>query len=171
MNMPQDRPSQGAPQQPHPAGPHGAPTVQFVAQTPPPPKVARPKEFTAVWALGLASLLAVVLGISLDENGVNAWHTVHAWGGLAVVAAAVTLAPVLAPSFGVTPLRAAQAAAVGAGALVLYWVLFVLPVVGSNTSLLTTIGVAAGALAAWTAPGRERAASPEPEPGPTGHSW
>ncbi|HEV7207076.1 MAG TPA: hypothetical protein VGN18_20920 [Jatrophihabitans sp.] len=158
MNMPQgpgapntfpDPQAQpGAPAQHHPAGPHGAPTVQFVAQNPPPPKAVRPKVFTSIWTLGLVSLLGVVLGISLDENGVNAWHSVHAWGGVAVLGAVLTLAPVLGHSFGLTPPRARQVAAGGAGALVLYWVLFVLPVVGSNTSLLTTIGVAAGVVAA-----------------------
>ena len=160
MTMPQDPP----------AGPaHNSPTVQFVAQNPPPPKAARPKEFTTIWTLGLVSLLAVVLGTSLDENGANAWHTVHAWGAVALLGAALTLAPAVGPSFGLTPLRAGQVAVAGAGALVLYWVLFVLPAVGSNTSLLTTVGVAAGVVAAWLAPGRERAASPEP--GATGHSW
>lgn len=161
MTIPQD--------QQHPAGPHGAPTVQFVAQNPPTAKPARPKVFTTIWTLGLISLLAVVLGISLDENGANAWHSVHAWGGVAIAGAALTLVPVLGQSFGLTPRRAGQVAAGGAAALALYWVLFVLPVAGSNTSLLTTIGVAAGTAAAWIAPGR--ATAPEPGAGPQNHSW
>jgi hypothetical protein len=46
-------------------------------------------------------------------------------------------------------------------------VLFVLPSVGSNTSLLTTIGVAAGAVAAWLAPGK----TPADGRPPAGNAW
>ena len=97
----------------------------------------------------------MTLGLTLKEDGRNQWDTVHAWGALAIAGAALTLAPALGRSVGLTPLRAWQAAACGAGALVLFWVLFTLPSVGSNVSLLTTIGVAAGLIAAWVAPGRE----------------
>ena len=40
--------------------------------------------------------------------------------------------------------------------LVLFWVLFTLPTVGSNTSLVTTVGAAAGIVAVWFAPGRDQ---------------
>ena len=119
-----------------------------------------------VWALGLVSVLAVVLGLSLKEDGRNQWDTVHAWGGLAIAGAILTLAPAFGRSVGLTPQRAWQAATCGAGALVLFWVLFTLPSVGSNMSLLTTIGVAAGVIAAWVAPGREPGSSgPSATPG------
>ena len=141
--MPQHGPNQ--------ASPYGPPAPQH------PPAA---KAVQLVWALGLVSVLAVVLGLSLKEDGRNQWDTVHAWGGLAIAGAILTLAPAFGRSVGLSPQRAWQAATCGAGALVLFWVLFTLPSVGSNLSLLTTIGVAAGLIAAWVAPGRE--------PGPTG---
>ena len=169
-NQPPQQPQyQGAPMQP------GYPVGQPI-QGPPPgwtggyaPTGAQPvsRTSTLIWALGLVSILGVVLGISLKEDGNNAWHTVHAWGGLAIAGAVLTLAPVAAHSFGMTALRAWQCAVIGAGALVLYWVLFVLPSVGSNTSLLTTVGVAAGAVAAWLAPGKAPAGGQPP----AGHTW
>lgn len=118
-------------------------------------KQPRDKAVTAIWALGLVSLAAVVLGLSLSEDGHNAWHTVHAWGALAILGAILTLAPAAAGGLNLSAQRAWQAAACGTGALLLFWVLFVLPSAGSNTSLAITVGVAAGIIAVWLAPGRE----------------
>jgi len=146
------------------SGAPGAPTQQFQtgsgnewtpAGPPRPQRPPVPKVINAVWALGLISVAATAIGLSVSENGANAWHSVHAWGGLAIAGALLTLAPALARALNLTPHRAWQVAACGAGALLLFWVLFVLPAVGSNTSLVLTIGVAAGAIAAWIAPGRE----------------
>ena len=166
---PNQPPYQGVSTQP------GYPVAQPVQ--PPPPgwtggyaaPEAQPVSRTSalIWTLGLVSILGVALGISLKEDGANAWHSVHAWGGLAIAGAVLTLAPVAGHSFGMTAARAWQTAVVGAGALVLYWVLFVLPSVGSNTSLLTTIGVAAGAVAAWLAPGK----APADGRPPAGNAW
>jgi hypothetical protein len=139
-----------------------APGQQTQYLPPQPSPAAKPQ--TAGWVLGLLSVLLVVLGISLDEDGANAWHTVHAWGGLAIAGAVLTLATVAGRSVGLGPQRAFQAAVAGAAALVLYWVLFVLPSVGSNTSLLTTLGVAAGVIAVWVAPGRGAAAGRQSAP-------
>jgi hypothetical protein len=150
----------------------GAPTTQFPPLQPEPLqpdlKQAVPKAFSAIWTLGLVSIAAIALGLSLKEDGHNAWHSVHAWGAVAVVGAVLTLTPALGHSMNLTRQRAWQVAACGAGALVLFWVLFVLPNVGSNTSLLTTVGVAAGIIAVWIAPGREQAADPAP---PQQHVW
>ncbi len=152
------QPTQQMPQHgPNQASPYGPPAPQH----PPAAKAVQP-----VWALGLVSVLAVVLGLSLKEDGHNQWDTVHAWGGLAIAGAILTLAPAFGRSVGLAPQRAWQAATCGAGALVLFWVLFTLPSVGSNLSLLTTIGVAAGLIAAWVAPGREPGSS-----GPQRHTW
>jgi hypothetical protein len=101
------------------------------------------------------SVIGVALGLSISENGSNAWHSVHAWGGLAILGALLTLAPAAAAALRMTHRRAWQVAACGAAALILFWVLFTLPSVGSNTSLLTTVGVGAGVAAVWIAPGRE----------------
>jgi hypothetical protein len=158
---------QGPPSGPIPTPPPGvpgAPTQQF--QTAPggqwqpagPPKPQRPpvpKVITAIWVLGLISVAATIVGLSVSEDGANAWKSVHAWGGLAIVGALLTLAPAMARSMNMTEHRASQVAVCGAGALLLFWVLFVLPAVGSNTSLVVTIGAAAGVIAAWIAPGRD----------------
>jgi hypothetical protein len=175
---------QHGPHGPHqgpPPGYAGQPTQQMPQQPPgqttqppsqPPqyggsaPQHPAAKAVQLVWTLGLVSVAAVVLGLSLKEDGRNQWDTVHAWGGLAIAGAILTLAPAFGRSVGLTPQRAWQAATCGAGALVLFWVLFTLPSVGSNMSLVTTIGVAAGVIAAWVAPGREDAPA-----GPQRPTW
>lgn len=175
MSTPQPPPGAGHPIQQPP--PHAAPTQQFEAAGggrwqpagPPqkPPQQPVPKVISVIWVLGLVSIAATVLGLTVDENGTNAWHTVHAWGGVAIVGAVLTLAPALAGTLNLTPHRAWQLAACGAGALLLFWVLFVLPEAGTNTSLVVTIGAAAGIIAAWIAPGREVASQQRPDL----HSW
>lgn len=148
---PQTLPPQAGPQQPPPGY---APVPPLYPPRQPSPA---PNGQPAAWALGLLSVLLVVLAISLEENGSNAWHSVHAWGVLAIAGAALTLAAVAGRSVGMGPQRSFQVAVAGAGGLVLYWVLFVLPAVGSNTSLLATLGVIAGVCAVWVAPGRAAA--------------
>jgi hypothetical protein len=114
-----------------------------------PPTSPAVRGANVIWALGIVALAGVILGLSIDEDGRNAWDSVHAWGAVAIVGAVATLAPVLGLSLGRSAERLAMVAACGAGALVLFWVLFTLPAVGSNTSLLVTVGVAAGIIAAW----------------------
>jgi hypothetical protein len=169
---PQGPQQQGPPNQP-PQG-YGDPTmainrpqeyqqpIQQPIQQPGPAAAPRPKGSGAVLVLGLVAVICVILGLSIAENGHTAWDSVNAWGGLAIAGALAVLAPALGRTIGLSQQRAWQVAICGAGALVLYWVLFVLPSVGSNTSLLTTIGVAAGLIAAWVAPGRASANSGPP---------
>ncbi len=91
---------------------------------------------------------------------------------VALVAAAMTAAPSFAATLRLTALRAWQVAAAGAAGLAFFWVLFVLPAVGSNTSLLSTVGVAAGMFGAWIAPGRQSGNPYGPPPGPPrGPTW
>lgn len=173
---PQGPPPQGPPAQhqgPPPGyqGYQGAPTQQFGPGGPPPQRPPMPRVFAAIWTLALVSVLATVLGLSLDEKGRNAWGSVHAWGGLAILGAVLTITPAVGHSFNLSRERAWQVAACGAGALVLFWVLFVLPTAGSNTSLLTTIGAAAGVIAVWIAPGREAVTGQGDASRPQGHSW
>lgn len=131
------------------------------------PAARRPGGATAaVVVLALVSVVAVVIGLSLKVSGVTGWHNVQAWGGLAVLGGLLTLAPALGGSV-LSPDRARQVAGCGAGALVLFWVLFVLPAVGTNASLIVTIGIAAGVIAAWVAPGR----TAETGRGPQDHTW
>jgi hypothetical protein len=137
---PQQGPGYGYP----PAGANGwpAPTHQLPAAAP---------GASTVWVLGLVAVIAVVAGLSISEDGRNAWDSVNAWGGLAVVGAILAAAGAWGPTFGLRGGRAPQLALVGAGLLGLFWVLLVLPSVGSNTSLVTTVGVLAGVAAAWKA--------------------
>lgn len=138
-------------QQPQPNQP-----VQNAAPAP------RSKGGGAILVLGLVAVAGVVLGLSIAENGHTAWESVNAWGALAIAGAIAVVAPALGRTVGLSEQRAWQVAVCGAGALVLFWVLFVLPSVGSNTSLLTTVGVAAGVMAAWIAPGRASASTSTP---------
>jgi hypothetical protein len=179
MNMPQPPQGYPAPQpQGPPPGPYqGPPSTQPFQTGPgqwtpsgPPPGPQRPpvpKVISAIWTLGLISIAATVLGLSLKEDGRNAWDSVNAWGGLAIAGAVLTLTPALAQSMSISRERAWQVSVCGAGALLLFWVLFVLPNVGSNTTLLVTIGAAAGAIAAWIAPGR----APTPGSQPDQNTW
>jgi hypothetical protein len=188
IQQPSGQSPQGPPQGP-PAGaqpgapPTAAPTQQFQSgpggewqpagpppkepKPPKPPKSPMAKVISAIWVLGLVSIAGTVIGLSVKENGENAWHSVHAWGGLAIAGAVLTLAPALAGSLNLTPHRAWEVATCGAGALLLFWVLFVLPAAGTNTSLVVTVGAAAGIVAAWIAPGREADAAQRPDQ----HSW
>ena len=171
----QHLPAPGRPPQAPPPGysPAGFPPPGMTSGPPPgmpPGPPDRPaqragKATQAVGILALISLAATVVGLSVDENDRNAWDSVHAWGAVAILGAVLTFAPLLRSALNLTAQRAWQVAACGAGALALFWVLFVLPAAGSNTSLVTTVGAAAGIIAAWIAPGREDG------PRPPGPSW
>jgi hypothetical protein len=160
IGSPPDQPAPIAPQAPPaaPVTPAASTNTSFPA--PPRPDAARHR---AVWAFGLVSLAATVIGLSVEEDGRNFWDSVNAWGGLAILGAVLTLAPVLRSTLNLSAHRAWQVAAAGAGALGLFWVLFVLPAAGSNTSFVTTIGAAAGFGAVWIAPGRETESGPQPQ--------
>jgi len=144
-----------------PPGPASGPVPGPAPFGPPAQRAAKATQ--AVGILAFVSLAATVVGLSVDENDRNAWDSVHAWGAVAILGAVLTFAPLLRSSLNLTAHRAWQVAACGAGALALFWVLFVLPAAGSNTSLVTTVGAAAGIIAAWIAPGREDGPRP---PGP-----
>jgi hypothetical protein len=123
----------------------------------PMPQAARSTDQRAQLIVAISagvSVLAVVLGLTLSEDGHKAWDTVHAWGALPILGAVLTVAPAIAGSMSLTAQRAWQVAAGGVGLLLLFWVLFTLPSVGSNVTLLVTVGVIAGMVAAWAAPGR-----------------
>jgi hypothetical protein len=161
---PQPRPPAGPP--PPSGHPSGPPTVQLPGPVAGPAH-QQPRPHVAVNLFAAASLAAVAIGISVPEDGQNAWHTVKAWGGVALVAAALTFAPAVGSAMRLSAYRAWQVAAGGAAGLALYWVLFVLPDIAKNTSLITTLGVAAGIVVAWIAPGRHAPGAPHP----TGPTW
>jgi hypothetical protein len=164
---PQAPPPPGPPAGPPPPGRSSGPPT---AQLPGPlagPVHQMPRPHVAVTLFAAASLTAVAIGISVPEDGNNAWHTVKAWGGVALVASALTFAPSVGSALRLSAYRAWQVAVGGASGLALYWVLFVLPDIAKNTSLITTLGVAAGIVVAWIAPGRHAPGAPPRPPGPT----
>jgi hypothetical protein len=122
--------------------------------------------------LGLVAIAGVVLGLLLKvENKVGAvggdaegkvklWDTMGwTWNWLAIVAAALTLIPAVRSAINISADLARSIAWVAAGALLLWWVLFVLPVIGLTTAFLATIGVAAGVGAVWLSRDNEAAPS------------
>jgi hypothetical protein len=151
-------PLQYAPAAPaaQPAPPPGYPQ-QYAQPGYPAPAASRSPQQKALAAVGIWGALAVVgvvCGISIPENDRTQWSSVHAWGALAIVATVLTLVPAVADSLSLPPSRGWQIATGGAGLLVFYWVLLVLPSTGSNMSLVTTVGVICGCIAAALAPGR-----------------
>jgi hypothetical protein len=118
--------------------------------------------------LGLVAVLGVVLGLLLKvenkvgvtggdaEGKVKLWDTTGwTWNCLAIVAAVLTILPAVRSVINISADLARTIALVAAGALLLWWVLFVLPVIGLTTAFLATIGVAAGVGAVWLS--REKA--------------
>lgn len=152
----------GTPAQPGASG--EPPTVQLPRVG---PAHQQARVHVAVTLFAAASLVAIAIGVSVPEDGHNAWHFVKAWAGVALVFAALTFAPSVGSAVRLSTHRAWQVAAGGAAGLALYWVLFVLPDIAKNTSLITTLGVAAGIVVAWIAPGRQAAGTS----GPPGSSW
>jgi hypothetical protein len=165
----QPPPNQPPPNQPPPnQGPAQGPPpgYWYPGQQLPPQQPGKPKVFGIIWALAGVAVVGVVLGLSIEENGNNAWHSVHAWGAVPIVGAVLTAATAYGTGGGLTARQAWKLAVTGAALLVVYWILLVLPQVGSNTSLLTTAGTVAGVLAVWIAPvPADRAQGPEVPPG------
>ncbi|MGI8879503.1 MAG: hypothetical protein ACR2KJ_03130 [Jatrophihabitans sp.] len=161
----QGQPMHGQPMQGQPMPGQGHPMPGGYRLQPMPAPSSVPLLSTS---LGAASIVLIVLGMSIDEHSVNNWHNYKAWGGVAIAAAALTLAGLVAPKLGWTSRLGWQLSALGAGLLVFFWVLFVVPDIQKNTSLLLSLGVAAGVGAVWLAPGREQAGPPGPGAPPRG---
>lgn len=110
-------------------------------------------------------MVAIVLALSIPENKRVGWSELQVWAGFAVVSAALVFAPVVRDSFKLSAERAWQVAAGGLGGLAFFWVLFVLPDIGRNTSFAATVAVAAAGLAVWSAPGRPDRSDQPDQPG------
>jgi len=136
----------------------GPPTAPLPPEAPPPPAAptATPDGSSiAAWGwLELLAVVALLLGLLLEENGSNLWDASEAWSIFAIVCAAAQLAPLLRKTLSWTEERAWLVAVVGAAGLVLYWLLIALPAISRNTSFAVTVAAAAAAGAAWLAPGR-----------------
>lgn len=109
---------------------------------------------------GVVAIVGVVLGLFIKESptdgapGVNLWDELsELWSLVAIVAAVVTLLPAVRGVVNLGEQQAWKIAAGGAAALVLWWVLFILPTINYNVSFLATVGVAAGVVAVWTSQG------------------
>jgi len=114
--------------------------------------------------LSLASITLTVLAVVLEENSSKLWDSSEAWSIFAIAAAVVTATPVVGSALNLTPPRAWIGSALGAAGLVAWWVLIVLPSIGSNIGLLATGATAIGVGATWLAPGRP---DPDAPSGPT----
>src|SRR3954466_2876062 len=104
-------PPPGYQQQPGPPPGYAGHPTQLIQRAAP---ASTTKAAQLVWVLGVVSVVAVTLGLSLKEDGRNQWDSVNAWGGLAIAGALLTLAPAVGRSLGLTPQRAWQVAACGA---------------------------------------------------------
>jgi len=108
--------------------------------------------------LGLVAVVGVVLGLLLkgDAGGTtdprSFWTQMGwTWAVLAIVAAVATLLPLARTAVGMSAKQVSTIVSIGAGILVLEWVLFVLPQISSNRAFLLTLAVLAAAGAAWRA--------------------
>lgn len=107
----------------------------------------------ATWCR-LAALVATPLGLSLPFDSTSMWATMTAWAAFAMLAAIVQAVPMFRPAAGATTERDWTVGAVGAGCLLLFWVLVALPNVASNTGFTLTVAAVAAAAGAAVAPGR-----------------
>ena len=145
------------------SGPAPAPEPPVMpAADEPPPAAAAPAATSSgggvsiePWGwLALLAVVGVLLGLLVDEDGANLWDASEAWSIFAIASSVAVLAPLLRKTLKWTDERAWTVAAMGAGGLVLYWLLLVLPSIARNTSFAITVGVAAAVGAVWLAPGR-----------------
>lgn len=100
------------------------------------------------------ALLLVVLGISIDmdERGSVLWSDTWTWAGFATLMA-------LAQGAALLPRSALSGVgwtigAVGAGGLLLFWTLLMLPMISTNLAFLVTLGTACAAAAVMLSPDR-----------------
>lgn len=140
--------------------------------TPPPPAGASPPDATGGTSTkaprspgvglninppivaGLLGVIALVLAIFLKEAGTNLWDALsEAWAIFAIVAAVLALVPSFASALSLRQRVAWQIGAGSVGALLLWWVLFILPNIARNTSFLATLAIAAIAIGVWLSPG------------------
>jgi hypothetical protein len=130
----------------------GPPTASIPPQSDPPP---HGESGLPPWGLlALLAVVAVVLGLFVEEDGVNLWDASEAWSVFAIVCAIAQLAPLLRRTLRWSAERAWLVGVIAAAGLVLYWLLIALPAIARNTSFAITVGAAAAAGAAWLAPGR-----------------
>lgn len=105
--------------------------------------------------LHVLALLLVVLGISIDmdDRGGQLWGDTWTWAGFATLMALLQGAALLP--------RTAMGGvgwtlgAVGAGGLLLFWTLLMLPMISTNMAFLVTLGTACATAAVLLSPDRK----------------
>jgi hypothetical protein len=110
--------------------------------------------------LGVVAIIAILIGLLLEESAgegapsESLWDRTSAplWSIVAIVAAVATLLPALRSVVNVPARLAWTIGAVGAGYLVFWWVIFVLPDISLNVAFLVTLGVGAAVAAVVTSP-------------------
>lgn len=134
-----------------------APDATGGTPAPAPAKSGPNINVSAPMVFGIVAVAAIVLATFIKETEISFWDQFGGlWSLFAIAAALLTLLPALRTVVNVGAELAWKLAAGGAVALVLWWVLFVLPNIGqpqvANLTFLATVGVAAGVLAVWTSP-------------------
>ncbi|SDM85556.1 hypothetical protein SAMN05660642_03450 [Geodermatophilus siccatus] len=126
------------------------------------PRTARPpQERAARIGTGLTalSLLLLQLGLGLGFGETPLWSAVTLWSVFATLATLVGALPFagrVVPAARQHPDAAWKAAAAGLTGVAVFWVLVVLPQVGSDRGFVLTAALAALGAALWIAPSRSR---------------
>ncbi len=114
--------------------------------------VASKREPYALLALAAAAFVGVWL--LWPENDKIGAQRLKLWTVFVLASVALLFAPIVKKILRIDAQRAWQFAVAGASGLGFAWVAFLLPDISSNQAFFGTLAVAAGGLAAWTAPGR-----------------
>jgi hypothetical protein len=154
------------------AGPGGAPgpadqTGQFQSGQEYPPHAGRPmndanqglpaQSTSPLPAVaGVGGIILVLLGLSVPFDSTNGWSAHTAWAIFAALAAIVAVTPLVTSSGDRPPRTVFNIGAAGAAGLFAYWLLLVLPSVGSNEGFVLTVGTALAVAAVWWSPTRPR---------------
>ena len=137
-----------------PPPPPGAADVGTAAVTPKPARTGGGIDINPVLLIGVAAVVLLVLSLFLTEDGVRLWSDLGVlWSLFALAMVLLTLLPSVRKLVNLSERQAWQIAAIAAGALVFWWVLFVLPVINRNVSFLATLAVAAAGVGVWLSPG------------------
>lgn len=137
----------------HPGGP-GGPTGPVPVMAPATAPASSGVTMTPATWCRLAALLATPLGLSIPFDSSCMWVSMTAWAAFAMLAAIVQAVPVFKGASGASVSKDWTIGAVGAGSLVLFWVLVGLPSVASNSGFTLTVAAVAAAAGAVIAPGR-----------------
>jgi hypothetical protein len=112
--------------------------------------------YTGVRVLAqLACLTLIITGLSVKEDGIRGWTDLTTWAIFAAAAAVVQTTPLIGKGFGLDVAASWTVGAVATASLVAYWVLIVLPSVGTNVGFALTMGTAAAVIGSWLSPGRQ----------------